>query len=185
ASAACPNWRCFGSDPKTCPACQKRLQTAPLFSHGALGSEYRNGDECVSLLARSAESDAMTRVGTVHEVPAAVVDVGWVNGLAAIRSLGRAGIRVLAVDHRPSALGFRSRYAEPFVSADAHADPTRFVASIRALGEVVVFPTHDGQLNLIAQHLGDLQVHAPFPDWEILERVQSKRAQLEQAELAG
>jgi predicted ATP-grasp superfamily ATP-dependent carboligase len=120
------------------------------------------------------------RIGAMS-LPAAVVDVGWVNGLAAIRSLGRAGIRVLAVDHRPSALGFRSRYAEPFVCADAHADPTRFVASIRALGEVVVFPTHDGQLNLIAQHLGDLQVHAPFPDWEILERVQSKREQLDRA----
>ena len=43
--------------------------------------------------------------------PAVVVDVGWVNGLAAVRSLGRAGVRVLALDHRPSALGFRSRYA--------------------------------------------------------------------------
>lgn len=118
-------------------------------------------------------------------LPAAVVDVGFVNGLAAIRSLGRAGIRVLALDHRPSALGFRSRYAEPLLIADAHADPTRFVASIRALGEVVVFPTHDGQLNLIAQHLGDLQVLAPFPDWEILERVQSKREQLDRAVAAG
>jgi D-aspartate ligase len=92
---------------------------------------------------------------------------------------------VLALDHRPSALGFRSRYAEPLLIADANADPTRFVASIRALGEVVVFPTHDGQLNLIAQHLGDLQVLAPFPDWEILERVQSKRAQLDHAVAAG
>src|SRR3954453_13286913 len=46
--------------------------------------------------------------------PAAVVaDVGWVNGLAAIRSLGRHGVRALAVDHRPWALGFRSRYAPP------------------------------------------------------------------------
>jgi D-aspartate ligase len=120
-----------------------------------------------------------------HDLPAAVVDVGWVNGLAAIRSLGRAGIRVLAVDHRPSALGFRSRYAESFLSPDWQADPKRFIASIRALGEVVVFPTHDGQLNLIAQHIGDLPVLAPFPDWELLERVQSKRAQLEQAVLAG
>jgi predicted ATP-grasp superfamily ATP-dependent carboligase len=120
-----------------------------------------------------------------YDVPAAVVDVGWVNGLAAIRSLGRAGIRVLAVDHRPSALGFRSRYAEPFLSADAHADPKRFIASLRALGEIVVFPTHDQQLNLIAQHLGDLQVLAPFPAWDILERVQSKRAQLGAAMTAG
>ncbi len=128
---------------------------------------------------------SMGRPTAEHDVPAAVVDVGWVNGLAAIRSLGRAGIRVLAIDHRPSALGFRSRYAEPFLSADARADPTRFVASIRALGEVVVFPTHDEQLNLIAQHLGDLQVLAPFPDWDTLERVQSKRAQLDQAVAAG
>jgi len=128
---------------------------------------------------------AMDRTAAEHDLPAAVVDVGWVNGLAAIRSLGRAGIRVLAVDHRPSALGFRSRYAEPFLSADSHADPTRFIASIRALGEVVLFPTHDGQLNLIAQHLGDLQVLAPFPDWDILERVQSKRAQLDRAASVG
>ncbi len=127
----------------------------------------------------------MRRSANVHDLPAAVVDVGWVNGLAAIRSLGRAGIRVLAVDHRPSALGFRSRYAERFVGADPHTDSTRFIASIRALGEVVVFPTHDAQLNLIAQHLGDLEVLAPFPGWDVLERVQSKRAQLEEAVAAG
>src|SRR5712691_8057024 len=127
----------------------------------------------------------MTSSGAEHDVPAAVVDVGWVNGLAAIRLLGRAGIRVLAVDHRPSALGFRSRYAERFLSADAHSDPTRFIASIRALGEVVVFPTHDEQLNLIAQHLGDLDVLAPLPGWDVLERVQSKRAQLDEAVAAG
>ena len=48
-----------------------------------------------------------------------VVGVGWVAGLAAIRSLGRAGVRVLAVDDRLSALGFRSSYAE------ARVAPTR------------------------------------------------------------
>jgi D-aspartate ligase len=122
---------------------------------------------------------------TERDVPAAVLDVGWVNGLAAIRSLGRAGARVLAVDHRPSALGFRSRYAEPFLSPDPHRDETRFVAFVRALGEVVVFPTHDEQLNLIARHLGDLDVLAPFPPWDVLERVQSKRVQVETAAAAG
>jgi hypothetical protein len=35
-------------------------------------------------------------------VKALVLDVGWVNGLAAIRSLGRAGIPVFAVDYRMS-----------------------------------------------------------------------------------
>jgi D-aspartate ligase len=121
----------------------------------------------------------------IDGIPAAVVDAGWINGLAAIRSLGRGGIRTLAVDHRPSALGFRSRYAERYLVPDAHAEPGRFIAALRALGEVVVFPTHDGQLNLISQHLGDLQVHAPFPGWELLERVQSKRAQLDEAVAAG
>ena len=119
------------------------------------------------------------------DVPAAVIDVGWVNGLAAIRSLGRVGVRVLAVDHRPSALGFRSRYAERFVSPDPHADEARFVAFIRGLGRVVVFPTHDEALNAISRHLTGLDVLAPFPAWDVLEQVQSKRSQLERALSAG
>src|SRR5438477_9059041 len=118
-------------------------------------------------------------------IAAAVVDVGWVNGLAAIRSLGRAGIRVLALDHRPSALGFRSKYAEPFLCPDPRADGQRFVAFVRALGEVVVFPTHDDSLNVLAQYLDDLPVLAPFPAWDLLEGVQSKRTQLEQAAQLG
>ncbi len=118
-------------------------------------------------------------------IAAAVVDVGWVNGLAAIRSLGRAGIRVLAVDHRPSALGFRSKYAEPLVSPDPFEDEHRFVNFVRALGEVVVFPTHDNVLNAIARYADDLEALTPFPSWDLLERVQSKRAQLEQAQAAG
>jgi predicted ATP-grasp superfamily ATP-dependent carboligase len=118
-------------------------------------------------------------------IPAAVVDVGWVNGLAAIRSLGRAGIRVLAVDHRPSALGFRSKYAERLLCPDPFEDEHRFVNFVRALGDVVVFPTHDNVLNAIAQYADDLEVRTPFPAWELLDRVQSKRAQLEQAQAAG
>jgi predicted ATP-grasp superfamily ATP-dependent carboligase len=122
---------------------------------------------------------------TRREIPAAVVDVGWVNGLAAIRSLGRARIRVLALDHRPSALGFRSRYAEAFLCPDPRVDENGFLAFLRALGEVVVFPTHDQELNAIARHLGDLEVLSPFPPWEVLERLQSKRSQLETAIAAG
>src|SRR3954452_9269901 len=102
---------------------------------------------------------------------AAVIDVGWVNGLAAIRSLGRGGIRVLAIDHRPSALGFRSKYAERFLSPDPFTDERRFVNFVRALGEVVVFPTHDDSLNAIAQYADDLQVLSPFPSWDLLSQV--------------
>jgi D-aspartate ligase len=118
-------------------------------------------------------------------IAAAVVDVGWVNGLAAIRSLGRAGVRVLALDHRSSALGFRSRYAERLLCPNPFEDEHGFVNFVRALGDVVVFPTHDNVLNAIARYADDLELRTPFPSWDLLERVQSKRAQLEQAQAAG
>ena len=43
--------------------------------------------------------------------PAVVLDVSFVNGLAACRSLHAAGACVIAIDHRPGALGLRSRTA--------------------------------------------------------------------------
>ena len=121
--------------------------------------------------------------------PAVVVDVGWVNGLAAIRSLGRAGVRVYAVDHRRSALGFRSRYAKPLVSPDPQ-DEDAFVSFLEGLeldAPAPIFPTHDEPLNAIARagdRLGKRFLF-PFPGWEVLSRIQSKRSQLEAATKAG
>jgi predicted ATP-grasp superfamily ATP-dependent carboligase len=119
---------------------------------------------------------------------AVVVDVGWVNGLAAVRSLGRAGIRVLALDHRPSALGFRSRYAEPLLMPDPQDEETfvEFLAGLE-VERAPVFATHDEPLNAIARNaarLGERFLY-PFPPWEVLGGIQSKRSQLEAAERAG
>jgi D-aspartate ligase len=122
---------------------------------------------------------------------AVVVDVGWVNGLAAVRSLGRAGIPVLALDHRRSALGFRSRYAKAVLCPDPQ-DEDAFVSFLAELGAELgrpapLFPTHDEPLNAIARgadRLGDW-FRFPFPPWDVLSRVQSKRAQLEAAAEAG
>jgi predicted ATP-grasp superfamily ATP-dependent carboligase len=121
--------------------------------------------------------------------PALVVDVGWVNGLAAIRSLGRAGIPVIAVDHRQSALGFRSRYARPVVSPDPQDEEAfvSFLAGLEVDAPAPVFATHDEPLNAIArgaERLGDKFVY-PFPPWEVLARIQTKRGQLEAAQAAG
>jgi D-aspartate ligase len=123
---------------------------------------------------------------------AVVVEVAWVNGLAAIRSLGRRGLRVLALDHRQYALGFRSRYAEPHLAPDPLDDEDGFVAAMRALAEetddlLPVFPTHDEHVNAIARHADVLadRYRFPFPSWEVLERIQSKRHQLETAESVG
>jgi predicted ATP-grasp superfamily ATP-dependent carboligase len=123
---------------------------------------------------------------------AVVAEVAWVNGLAAIRSLGRRGLRVLALDHRPYALGFRSRYAEPRLAPDPLDDEDGFIAALRSVAEetddvLPVFPTHDEHVNAIARHVDVLsdRYRFPFPSWEVLERIQSKRHQLETAEAAG
>jgi D-aspartate ligase len=121
--------------------------------------------------------------------PAVVVDVGWVNGLAAIRSLGRAGVKAYAVDHRASALGFRSRYAKPVVSPDPQDEGAfvSFLAGLELEAPAPIFPTHDEPLNAIARagdRLGERYLF-PFPRWEVLSRIQSKRSQLEAAERAG
>jgi predicted ATP-grasp superfamily ATP-dependent carboligase len=125
-------------------------------------------------------------------MPAAVVvDVNWVNGLAAIRSLGRAGAPVLALDHRAGALGFRSRYCLPLRCPDPGAEEERFVEFLVSLGEQLdrpapIFPTHDEQLNAIARNASVLGAFLrPFPGWDVLARIQSKRFQLERAEAAG
>jgi predicted ATP-grasp superfamily ATP-dependent carboligase len=115
-----------------------------------------------------------------------VIDVGWVNGLAAIRSLGRAGIQVLAVDHRPSALGFRSRYARAVPSPDPAVEPEAFIDVLARQEPGVVFPTHDPPLNAVARYADRLPgFRFPFPGWDVLERIQDKRGQLEAAARAG
>ena len=121
--------------------------------------------------------------------PAVVVDVGWVNGLAAIRSLGRAGIRVLALDHRPSALGFRSRYAQPVLTPDPHEEEAfiSFFEEVELEAPAPVFATHDEPLNAIAraaERLGQRFLY-PFPGWDVLSQIQDKRSQLAAAEGAG
>jgi D-aspartate ligase len=119
-------------------------------------------------------------------VTALVLDVAWVNGLAAIRSLGRAGIPVLAVDHRPSALGFRSRYARAVPSPDPVVDPEAFVETVARQQPGVLLPTHDPPLNAVARHRERLEGFLfPFPGWDVLRRIQDKRAQLEIAAEAG
>ncbi len=118
---------------------------------------------------------------------ALVVDVGWVNGLAAIRSLGRAGIPVLALDHRSSPLGFRSRYATPVPVPDPAVDEEGFIARVAEIeGPAVVFPTHDPPLNALARNQERLPgLLFPFPPWSALEAIQDKRHQLEAAAAAG
>ena len=130
--------------------------------------------------------------GRIARAAALVVDVGWVNGLAAIRSLGRAGVPVLALDHRPSALGFRSRYALPVLCPHAGESEARFVEFLSELGDVLerpapVFATHDEGLYAIARSRDVLvdRFRYPFPAAPRFAAIETKRAQLERAEALG
>jgi predicted ATP-grasp superfamily ATP-dependent carboligase len=121
---------------------------------------------------------------------AVVVDVGWVSGLAAIRSLGRAGVPVLALDHLAGALGFRSRYGLPVRTPDPAEAEDEFVALLERIGDALgrpapIFATHDEPLNAIGRARERLGARFLYPFPEHLERIQTKRGQLEAADRAG
>lgn len=144
------------------------------------------------LIEPSERERIVRHVGPSGAAPALVLDVGWVNGLGALRSLARAGIRVLALDHRPSALGLRSRCALPVLCPDPNVAEESFAAFLRELVELLpapapVFPTHDDGLAAVARTVPALEgkLLCPFPDWQLLEQLQKKRFQLERAAETG
>jgi D-aspartate ligase len=123
--------------------------------------------------------------------PAVVLDVSFVNGLAACRSLHAAGACVIAVDHRPQALGLRSRAAIGVHSPDP-ADEEAYVAFLADLAEcsfgepAVVFPTHDAPLEVVARHADRLPAYTlPGSGWDVVGPLQHKRHQYEAAARAG
>ena len=123
--------------------------------------------------------------------PAIVLDVGFVNGLEAIRSLAHAGAPVIAMDHRRSALGFRSRLAEHVLTPDP-ANEEEYVAfleqfSLRHLVEpAVCFPTHDAPLAAVARNATRLAaLMLPGSGWDVLEQLQRKRYQYAIAQTVG
>ena len=120
--------------------------------------------------------------------PAIVLEVNWVNGLGAIQTLARAGVSVLALDHRPYALGLRSRYCLPLLCPDPYAAEERFAAFLSELAELLpaptpIFATHDDGLASIARALPGLggKVLLPAPDAEKLDLLQQKSWQLARA----
>ena len=124
--------------------------------------------------------------------PAVVVNVGWTSGVSAIHSLGRVGVPVHAVDFRPSALGFRSRYARPHVSPRRLHDEESFIRFLADLGHELgtgtpLFALDDDDLNAIARNaeaFGDRFVFA-HPPWETLRLIQDKGHQVAVARSAG
>ncbi len=131
--------------------------------------------------------DRLARLGDRPRPPAVVLECSYVNGLSAIRALAAMDVPVVAVDHRRSALGLRSRLAVPVIGPPP-TDRDRFDEHLAevcdALGRpAVAFPTHDDYLVAVSSSPHTLLL--PFGPPELIDRIQAKRFQYEAAERAG
>lgn len=108
-----------------------------------------------------------------RRIPAVVLGVEHPRALAAIRSLGRAGIPLVAVDHQVSA-GFCSRYlgARHLIGNDSDEALAALDALARKGGGVLI-PTSDRYLVLVGKNSDRLSRSFVLttPPWEVLGRV--------------
>jgi D-aspartate ligase len=131
----------------------------------------------------------VARLGGRGVPPALVLECSYVNGLSAIRALARAGVPVVALDHRRQALGLRSRQAVPVVCPRPDEDPAGFAALLHevagALGRpAVAFPTHDEYLVAVNRDAPEGML-LPFGPRNLIDPIQAKRFQYDAAERAG
>lgn len=116
--------------------------------------------------------------------PAVVLQASGPNALGIVRSLGRAGVPVIAADHDPRALGLLSRHAEPAHLPDPLTDAGRFVDELVALGRRlpapgVLFATHDEAIAAIGPREDELAglFHRPWSPWASMSRTIDKAHQ--------
>ncbi|HOB39119.1 MAG TPA: hypothetical protein PLD09_03005 [Methanomassiliicoccaceae archaeon] len=126
-----------------------------------------------------------------REARAYILGVSTPNGLGAIRSLGREGVEVVAVDHQPDAAGLRSRYARPLIVPDPVARPEDALHALmsRRSGREkdVLFPTSDAFVLFLSRFREQLEERYRFciPSRRILDGMVNKRAQYEEAMRVG
>jgi predicted ATP-grasp superfamily ATP-dependent carboligase len=117
---------------------------------------------------------------TVGAVDALVTDAHSRAGVAGIRALGRAGVRVLSFASTRGAPGLRSRYARERAVGPPAGDGAAFVARIGALaaehGPLVVYPGQEQALDPLTDHMHDLPAEAivPYPGPEPLRALRHK-----------
>jgi len=136
----------------------------------------------------AADRERLAKLGQSDKAPALVFECSYVNGLSAIRSLARVGAPVVALDHRPQALGLRSRLALPLVCppASQREEFAAYLAEVcDAVGrEAVAFPTHDEYL-VAVNAVAPAGLLLPFGPRELIEPIQAKRFQYDAAARVG
>lgn len=122
---------------------------------------------------------------------AAVVLGMFETGLGVARSLGRNGIRVLGLDHRPG-VGFRSKYVEPSLCPNPLLETDAFVEHLAQVAKAeaqrpVLFVTSDDFLLAVARHRERLEevLLLNLSDTATLESIADKYRQYELARSAG
>ncbi len=117
-----------------------------------------------------------------------VLNVSTPNGLGVIRSLGREGVPVVAVDHDAMAPGLRSRYASPLVLPNPSTRPEQCLDGLlkegrRLPGKGVLFPCSDAYVLFVSRYRAELGEHFEFciPSEKVLEGMVNKRRQYDEA----
>jgi predicted ATP-grasp superfamily ATP-dependent carboligase len=121
-----------------------------------------------------------------------VTDAGRGSAIAVIRSLGRAGLSVIAADHHPRSPGFRSRYADDqLVYPDPALEPDAVVGLLRSVAAEknveLIIPVSDELLLPLARARDrfDGVCSLALPDDAALAQVADKSATVELAQRVG
>jgi predicted ATP-grasp superfamily ATP-dependent carboligase len=120
-----------------------------------------------------------------------VTDAENKNALAAIRSLGGHGARVLAGSHRRLARGFCSRYSGDHVRYPPPECEHEFLGFVidaaQERGLDVVLPIGDATNRVLSKHREQLTPHVAMPvaDWPAMEIASHKRRTVSFAEAIG
>jgi len=90
------------------------------------------------------------------QVPAVVLSL-YYSGLALVRSLGRRGIPVYAMDHAVTDVGLYSKYAQRYICPDPKIQSDRLLKYIKKLRQKVackpiLFPTGDEYVLFVSQN---------------------------------
>ena len=94
------------------------------------------------------------------------------RSLAVIQALGRAGVSVVAADHRSSPLGFYSRYlVKKFHIENCNHAALTLLEQLGQNGGGMIIPTNDEYLILVSKNFHSLSRHfiLTTPPWDLLE----------------
>ncbi len=119
-------------------------------------------------------------MNTNKNTPAVVTYMSY-SGLGIVRSLGRKGIPVYAVDSDPHKVGMQSKYCTPLICPDIKKSEDEFIRFFIELGKgfdkkAVLYPTGDSMVLAFSRHREKLSpyYHCLLPDDKLVRLLVSK-----------